>query len=438
MAIVDKRGAYIYPNRAFCQMTGFEEQELCGMHFTETSYPEDRELRLEMFAKIMAGEIGSYNIERRLLRKDGKTAWVRSSITVPIELDGSRQVIVILEDITERKETEAALQASEERFRIAAENASDMIYEWDLRTGKMQQFGQDHQRLGDWQAPGNHEAWKRMVHPDDLERVLAASARHIQNGERYNDEYRVVGREGKIYHYSNRGQVILTATGEPNKCIGLLSDITESRLAEEAVSQLAAIVQCSEDAIVATSTTGAIITWNNGAQKLLGYTAAEALALPIAALFTSPDLARDILSQIRQGQSARLDEAEFQRSDGSQVPVSLTVSPIQKSDGRVTGSAIIARDISALKQTEREMAHRALHDHLTGLPNRSFLANGLAESIASADLGFWSGRHLCGFGRVQAGERYAGARGRRSSTATSGATAESLRPPRGSAGSDGR
>ena len=51
--------------------------------------------------------------------------------------------------------------------------------------------------------------------------------------------------------------------------------------------RLAAIVQCSEDAIVATDTTGAITTWNDGAQQLLGYTAAEALALPIAALFTS-------------------------------------------------------------------------------------------------------------------------------------------------------
>ncbi len=107
------------------------------------------------------------------------------------------------------------------------------------------------------------------------------------------------------------------------------------------------------------------------------------MALPIGALFTNDDLVGEILSQIHQGQSSRLDEALFQRNDGTQVPVSLSVSPIRKAGGQLTGSAIIARDISARKQAEREMAHRAMHDHLTGLPNRLLLAEGLATSIAA-------------------------------------------------------
>ena len=105
-----------------------------------------------------------------------------------------------------------------------------------------------------------------------------------------------------------------------------------------------------------------------------------------AALLASDDLAREILSQIQKGHLSRLDEALFVRQDGSQVPVLLSISPIRKSEGQLSGSAIIARDISARKQAEREMAHRALHDSLTGLPNRLSLGNRLADSIASADL----------------------------------------------------
>jgi diguanylate cyclase (GGDEF)-like protein/PAS domain S-box-containing protein len=386
MAIIDTGGTYVFVNQAFCQISGYQDAELRRMKFAATLHPDDRADRLKLFHELVTGEIGSYISERRFIRKDGSVVWVRLSITVPGEEALPSQVIVFVEDITARKRAEDALRASEERFRIAAENASDMIYEWDLRTGEVDVFGSTQKLLGDWPVPVTYDAWKSMLHPQDLQRVLAESARHIQNGERYSDEYRIVGRNGKIYHYSNRGQAILTSSGRPDKCVGLLTDITESRRAEEAISQLAAIVQCSEDAIIATDVAGAITTWNAGAQTLLGYSSVQAHSLPISTLLASEDLARELLSQIQDGHFSRLDEASFLRQDGSQVPVLLSVSPIRKSDGQLTGSAIIARDISARKQAEQEMAHRALHDHLTGLPNRMLLGDGLAQSIATADL----------------------------------------------------
>ncbi len=274
---------------------------------------------------------------------------------------------------------------SEERFRIAAENASDMIYEWDLSTGEVDVFGPSHQRMGDWPTPRSYEAWKSMLHPEDLERLIPEFGHYIRSGERYSGEYRIIGRNGKIYHFSNHGQAIRNAAGEPYKWVGLANDITESKLAEEAISQLAAIVQCSADAIIATDIWSTITTWNDAAQSLLGYTADEAQTMSIASLFSCGDMARDILSRIHHGKSSRLDEALFRRSDGSQIPVLLSVSPIRKPDGQLAGSAIIARDISARIQAEREMAHRARHDYLTGLPNRLSLADGLAESISAAD-----------------------------------------------------
>jgi diguanylate cyclase (GGDEF)-like protein/PAS domain S-box-containing protein len=385
MAILDTSGTYVYANPAMCRISGYAEDELRQLKFTATLHPDDREPRLELFRQILTGEIVSHSSERRLLRKDGNVMWVRISASVPSDPARASQVITLVEDITERKQAEGALRTSEERFRIAAENASDMIYEWDLRTGAVSVFGPDRQRMGDWPPPRDHEAWKSKVPPEDLERIGPEFARHIQSGERYSGEYRIVGRTGKIYYYSNRGQAVRNAAGEPYKWIGLSTDITESKLAAEAVSQLAAIVQCSESAMISTDTAGAIHTWNGGAQQLLGYTAEEARDLSIARLLSSADVGRALLSQIRLGQSTRLDEALFLRRDGSQVPVLLSISPIYQSNSQLSGSAIIASDISARKEAEREVTYQALHDHLTGLPNRLLLADGLADSIANAD-----------------------------------------------------
>ena len=282
MAIVDCDGLFVYANQTLCRLTGYEEHELCRMKFAETLHPDDRASRRDVFQRIQAGDTGSFINERRLLRKDGTVVWVRTSVTTPSDQGGPPQTITFVEDISERKQTEDALRASEQRFRIAAENASDMIYEWDLASGQVDAFGPSPKRLGGWPVPQSYEAWKALVHPDDLERILAATARHIEKGECYSDEYRIIGRSGKIYHYSNRGQAIFNSSGEPCKCIGLLSDITESKLAEEAISQLAAIVRCSESAIIATDVAGAITTWNDGAQQLLGYTAAQSHGLPVS------------------------------------------------------------------------------------------------------------------------------------------------------------
>ena len=282
VAIIDAGARFIFVNQALCEMSGYGEQELCGMQFTQLLHPDDRALRLDVFRQILEGSLGSYIYERRLLRKDGTLMWVRTSVTVPSEPAVVAEVFLVVEDITQRKEAEDALRASEERFRIASDNASDMIYEWDLRTGEVGVFGPAHQYMGDWPTPRSYDAWKKMVHPEDLELVPPDLARFIQSGERYSGEYRIVGRSGKIYHYSNRGQSVRNAAGEPYKWIGLTTDITEAKLAEEAISQLAAIVQSSESAIMATDTAGAIATWNHGAETLLGYTAREALALSIS------------------------------------------------------------------------------------------------------------------------------------------------------------
>ncbi|HET9318902.1 MAG TPA: EAL domain-containing protein, partial [Bryobacteraceae bacterium] len=322
------------------------------------------------------------HVDDELLWRADRTSFPAEYWSYPVQREGEVVgAVVTFLDITKRRHAEDVLRTSEERFRIAAENAGDMTFEWDLQTGHVDVFGALSARLGDRPVPRSLEDWKSVVHPDDVERVLEGIGRHLQTGERYVGEYRVPGENGHTYRYSLRGQAIRNAGGEPHKWIGLVSDITESKQAEEAISQLAAIVQGSEDAIIGTSLSGTITTWNGGAERLLGHSAAEALGASFSILFPRAEQAWDVLDPSSRGAVCRMDEAVFVCKEGLEVSVSLTVSPIRKASGEIAGVAVIARDISARKKAEITLAHQAQHDHLTGLPNPLLLADRLASSI---------------------------------------------------------
>jgi diguanylate cyclase (GGDEF)-like protein/PAS domain S-box-containing protein len=387
---IDLEGNCTFANRASRRILGYEKAEqLLGknmhevLHHTRVDGSTYPVAECPIFQAFRKGE-GTHIDDEVLWRTDG-TSFPAEYWSYPVRTEGAIVgAVVTFLDITERKQAEDVLRTSEERFRIAAENAGDMTIEWDLRSGHVDVFGVLSARLGDRPMPRTFEAWKSMLHPEDLGGVLAGFGRHIETGERYVTQYRVLGESGSIYHYSLRGQAIRNAAGEPYKWIALVSDITESKQAEEAISQLAAIVQCSEDAIIGTSLSGTITTWNGGAERLLGYPAAEALGSSLSILFGRAEQAWDILDPSRRGAVNRLDEAVFVSKEGLEVSVSLTVSPIRKATGEITGVATIARDISARKKAEIALAHQAQHDHLTGLPNPLLLADRLAFSIQRA------------------------------------------------------
>jgi PAS domain S-box-containing protein len=126
---------------------------------------------------------------------------------------------------------------------------------------------------------------------------------------------------------------------------------------------LAAIVESSDDAIIAKDLNGIIRSWNQGAQRIFGYTAAEAIGQPVS-LLAPADLNEmpSILARIRRGERIDHYETRRRRKDGTVIAVSLTVSPIRNEQGEIVGASKIARDISQSKAVEEAL--RATQRHL--------------------------------------------------------------------------
>jgi PAS domain S-box-containing protein len=143
-----------------------------------------------------------------------------------------------------------------------------------------------------------------------------------------------------------------------------IRDISVRKGAEETLARLAAIVESSNDAILSKSLDGIIQSWNQGAERIYGYSAKEAVGQSIAILAPpgGEDGIRDILERIGKGERVEYHETPRMRKDGRRIEVSLTISPVKDSTGKVVGASTIGRDITDQKRAEAEI--KALNNTL--------------------------------------------------------------------------
>jgi len=165
-------------------------------------------------------------------------------------------------------------------------------------------------------------------------------------------------KDGTLVTISLTAAPIRGARGRVVGVSSIVRDVGERRRLDEAQARLAAIVDSSDDAIVSKTLEGVITSWNQGAERLFGYTSAEAVGQPIYIIIPADRRAEEdmVLGRIRAGAMVDHFETVRRRKDGTFIEISLTVSPVRDAGGRVIGASKIARDISQRKRVERERA----------------------------------------------------------------------------------
>jgi diguanylate cyclase (GGDEF)-like protein/PAS domain S-box-containing protein len=168
----------------------------------------------------------------------------------------------------------------------------------------------------------------------------------------------------------------------------LAEENAERGRVEVALRRLAAIVESSDEIIVSKDLDGVITSWNSGAERVLGYSAAEVLGRHVSMLIPpeAVDDMQKILGRIRRDEHIEHYQTRRRRKDGAIIDVSLTVSPIRDAAGEIVGASKVGRDITEEKRAEAILAHQATHDELTGLPNRALLLRHL-DRLASTHRG---------------------------------------------------
>jgi PAS domain S-box-containing protein len=179
---------------------------------------------------------------------------------------------------------------------------------------------------------------------------------------------------------------------------GVVADRTERVENVRASSLLAAIVDCSDDAIISKDLDGVITSWNRSAARLFGYTREEAVGQNITLIVPQDrrEEEKQILEQLRRGQRVDHFETVRLRKDGVLLELSLTISPVRDATGRVVGASKVARDITKRKQVERALAERAL---LLDLSSDAIIVRDEADRVT-----YWnkSASDLYGYSREEA------------------------------------
>jgi PAS domain S-box-containing protein len=206
------------------------------------------------------------------------------------------------------------------------------------------------------------DPWLDRVHSDDLSPGGKAWRDSLSTGKALSAELRLRDASGAYRWHLGRALPLRGENGAILRWLGTFTDIDDQKRAEEGLSRLAAIVKSSEDAIYSKDLNGGITSWNRGAEKLYGYSAAEMIGKNVSILTPEDRLHEneDVLELLRRGESIEHIETVRLRKDHTPVEVSLSISPIRNPFGEVKGASTIARDVTqrnrateTLRKTEK-------------------------------------------------------------------------------------
>jgi len=357
----DPRGVITTWTEGCKNVLGYDRDEFVGQGIKMLFTPEDvasdvpdRELRI-------ADEKGSATDDRWMMRKGSERFWASGITTAVRDQAGNLTCFTkVVRDLTESKQLEERLRENEARLRAERDFSNEILdtlpgvfYLFDQQ-GKFLRWNKNLEKISG--HPGDEIALMtplEFIVEEDRPAVQSKIEEVFSTGEA-NIEAQMLTPNGLgIPHFFTGRRIVID--GKP--ClIGAGVDVRERRRGEEVAAYLAAIVESSDDAILSEDLQGNIKSWNKGAERLYGYTAPEAIGKPMTMLLPPERWGEEsrILELIKNRDRIDHYETIRQRKDGTDINISLTVSPILSAEGDVVGASKTSRDITWRKRAEEE------------------------------------------------------------------------------------
>jgi PAS domain S-box-containing protein len=226
-------GKYIEVNDGCCRLFGYNREEMIGRSCLELDLWEVPAERRQMTQSLREhGEVRDVEVRSRTKSGEPKVLLVSAEL---IDLRGPQCMVSVVHDITDRVKAEASLRENEERFRVAAEQTGQLIYDYDVLSGKVRWAGAIEQVTG--RSPAefdqiNFEAWTNFIHTDDRPAVLKVLKEATKTGLPHVVEYRFRRGDGTYLDVEDHGAFLLNENGEGRRMLGTIADITLRRRAE--------------------------------------------------------------------------------------------------------------------------------------------------------------------------------------------------------------
>ena len=363
MALVALDGRFVRVNRALCEIIGYTSAELMALTSQSITHPDDLDANLALAGQLARGEIPRFQLDRRYIRKDGTIVDIHLSASILRTREGApRYYIVQVEDITERKQAEAALKDSEGRLTLALDSAQMGMWDLDLLTDTSVRSLRHDQIFGYSAAVPTWGAAIFMTHvvPEDRE-VAKRALEQAFVTDNFDMECRILWPDGSIHWISAKGRVYRNPQGVPARMMGTVLDTTENKRAEEALqrseSEFRELAESMPQLVWATSADGRNIYFNQQWVDYTGLTLEESAGEGWIKPFHLDDRQRawDTWQRAVQHRDTFSLEGRLRRADGAYQWWLIRGVPLLSANGAIRKWFGTCTDIEQLKVAEQRL-----------------------------------------------------------------------------------
>lgn len=402
MVVSEMSGRMVYANRAFSALLGYQIEDDGRQNILDIMHPDDTGIARLQLQRLMRDEAEDFRGDHRFRRADGETVWVTVAASL-LRDDAAGSPLYLITQLTSielQKKAEAALAHSESRLNFALESAGQGVWDHDIVNETM--FYSRMWRMMRGIAPdeivdGNEEKWLARIHPDDVDYVRSNVHRQDEGDATFDFlEYRELTADGRYIWILSRGKPVeWDEAGKPTRTLGTDTDITRIKTVELELAaereRLRVTLNSIADGMISTNDSGHVVFINPAAELLTGWKSSDAVGEEVRTIF-----------RVRDGATGEIQPCPVALCLGGDMPVHLdddmilvgkgglerdircTAAPLKTPLGRLSGAVLVFQDVTQSRAMQRELAHSATHDDLTGLPNRPAFERALNAAIASA------------------------------------------------------